>query len=130
MVKARSEVAIAALSFLGGSRATKIKNECGAFLRTEGFADLRQASAQTVLYYFAAAWAVSFLFTAAIGASSWRFLHRRGCDSFISYAAIGGGTALIVSLAFGGGMHAWEAVVMAAINGLAVRAVERTIRIR
>lgn len=128
MVKGRHEASVAALSLIGGSSIAPVLYVIAAYLIPRGFADLRHASLQTVLYYFAVAWIVSLLLTALIGAPTWRPLHRRGWDGFLSYALIGAITAIIASVAFAQTVQDWDAVVMAAGNGLAIRAIERALR--
>jgi hypothetical protein len=127
-MKIRREVSLAAAAFIAGSLATPILYIVSAYITPQGFADLRHASAETVLYYFAIAWGTSALFTVVVGGATWWLLHRRGWDGFVSYALIAGGIALIASAVVGSGMQNWEIVVMAASNGVAVRVVERALR--
>jgi hypothetical protein len=127
MVKIRNEFAIASVSLIFGALAAPVLYIAGAVLFPQGFADLRHASAQTFIYYFVVAWVTSALFTALIGGSSWHLLHARTWDSFATYAALGGGAAVIIGLVVGGWQN-WEPILMAASNGLTVRAIERAIR--
>ena len=127
-MKARDPIVVAIISLVLGSIATPLIYLASAWWFPSGFADLREASGQTFVYYFVAVWLASALATALIGGSTWRFLHRRKWDGFASYAAIGAGAALLISLVIGVALQNWLSVLMAASNGLAVRAIERAIR--
>jgi hypothetical protein len=128
MVRVRKEITLAAISLLAGSIATPIVYVLVALLAPKGFANLSQASAATIAYYFFLIWIASAFATTVAGGASWRFLHRRGWDSFAAYACIAAGIAALIGLVLGHGSQNWEAVAMAASNGLAVRGVERALR--
>ena len=128
MVKVKDPVVLAVLSLVLGSIATPLIYVASAWLLPQGFADLRQASAQTVLYYFTIIWLASMLLTALVGGSIWRLLHSRNWDGFAAYALVGAAAALIIGSVTGAGVQNWMAIVMAASNGLAVRGIERAFR--
>jgi hypothetical protein len=128
MVTIKDPFALAAASLTLGSIAAPLLYIASALLFPQGFADLRQASGQTLLYYFAIIWLASILLTGLIGGLTWRLLHRRNWDGFAAYALIGAAAALIIIIATGTELSNWLAMAMAACNGLIVRAVERSLR--
>lgn len=128
MVKVKDPVTLAIVSLILGSVATPLLYVASAWLLPQGFADLRQASAQTVLYYFAIIWLASALLTAIVGGITWRLLHSRNWDSFTAYALVGAAVAIALGVVTGAGVQNWMAIVMAASNGLAVRGTEIALR--
>ena len=127
-VQARGEVAIASISLVVGALATPVLYIVAAVLFPEGFAQLRDASAQTFLYHFAATLAPSTLFTVLIGGATWKPLHAYSWDGFLSYALLGAFIAGPIGLILDTDTPNFAAIALAACNGLAVRATERVIR--
>jgi hypothetical protein len=58
------------------------------FTAPRGFVDFRDASFDSVLLAFGAAWFFSGLFTLPIAGITWAPLHRYKLDGFLSYAAV------------------------------------------
>ena len=90
-----------------------------------GFNNLRGASVLVVLTVFAVAWVWSLVPTIAIGGLTWRTLHARRVDGFISYSAVAIAASGLVAAISSVGIRSFLITAgFAVANAILVRIVE------
>ena len=113
------------VNLLLGSLAAPLIYVALGFAYPLGFNSLRSTSVLVVLAGFTVAWVWSLVPTIAIGGLTWRVLHARRVDGFVSYSAVAIAASGLVSAISGVGMRSFLiAAGFAAANAILVRIVE------